>query len=149
MIRPARILISAPALPIDTPGLRRPTIAMVFPQRSVSAVRGKGAKKSTWLPGAKMEEKSNDAGSTPATVTGSLSMVNGRPTIDRSEAKRRSQNPWLNKTALGPCHLHSSAVNCRPSSGSTPSTGKKLQETGTLLRRSGVPCPPRMLSPTP
>ena len=66
-----------------------------------------------------------------------------------SEPKRRSHRPWLNSTALGPCHLHSSAVKRRPYCGCTPSTWKKFSETGTPLSRSGSPLPLSRLSPTP
>ena len=76
-------------------------------------------------------------------------MVSERPTIPGSEPNRRSHRPWLNSTALGPCHLHSSAVNSLPSCGWMPSIWKKFSETGTPLSRSGSPWPLSRLSPTP
>jgi hypothetical protein len=113
----ARIVTSACALLIATPGFKRPTIAMVFPQRLVSGLSGNGKYRSKWLPGAKTEAISNEAGSTPATVTGSSLMVSVRPAMPASEPNLRVHRPWLNSTALGPCHLHSSAVNILPSCG--------------------------------
>ena len=102
-----------------------------------------------WLPGAKTDEKSNEAGSTPTTVYGSSFRVRFRPVIPGSAAKRLSHSPWLSSTALGPCHLHSSALNSRPICGSTPSTWKKFPDTGTPLSRSGSPRPVSVMSPTP
>src|SRR5258708_11612273 len=61
------------ALCTETPGLSRPTIARVLPQRLVSSVRGNGKYRSMRLPGAKTEPKSNEAGRTPTTVTGESS----------------------------------------------------------------------------
>jgi hypothetical protein len=73
---------------------------MVFPHRLVSLLSGNGKYRSKWLPGAKTEAMSNEAGSTPATVTGSSLMVSARPTIPASEPNLRSHRPWLNSTAL-------------------------------------------------
>src|SRR5437899_4337897 len=102
---------SAAALPGDTPGLRRPTIASVLPHRLVSWLIGNGKYRSIWLPGANTEAKSNDAGRTPTTVVGSSFKVSGRPTIAGSDPKRLSQD--RKSTRLNSSHLGISyAVFC-------------------------------------
>ncbi len=93
------------------------------------------------LPGAKIDPKSNDAGITPTTVTGASSSVSVRPTIPGSDAKRRTHSPWLSSTTFGPFHLHSSAVNCRPSCGS------HTQQREEILRHRHAAEPLRLALP--
>jgi hypothetical protein len=128
----------------------QPSMAIVFPVGLVLSVSGQGIKMSIAVFGAKMLAKSNEAGSTPTTVTGLLSRINFRPTMFGSEANRLRQKLWLNNMAGGAEYLpwHSSLVNDLPIAGSTPSVAKKLSVTGTLLRRSGSPAPVISLSPT-
>ena len=93
MICAASTRTSAWAWSAETPGARRPIIAIVFPHRLVSGVNGNGKNRSKWLPGAKTEPKSNEAGSTPTTVYGRLFSVSDVPTIAGSEANRRCHRP--------------------------------------------------------
>ena len=126
-----------------------PTIASVLPQRFVSVVSGNGSYMSTFVPGAKIVPKSNDAGSTPTMVTGPPSNFSTLPTMFGSAANFRLQRPSLSIAARGPFQTHSSALNCRPTCGSTPSSGKKFCVTGTLVSRSGCPSPINFASPGP
>ena len=79
LICPATVRISACAWSTETPGVSRPIIAIVLPQRLVSWLSGKGKYRSKWLPGANTEAKSNDAGSTPTTVCASSLSVSDVP----------------------------------------------------------------------
>ena len=145
----AMVCVSACACAAVTPGLRRPIIAIVLPQRLVSGASANGKYRSKCVPGANTDAKSNDAGRTPMTVVASSFSVSDDPTTAGSDAKRRVHRPWLRRTAFGPFHFTSSAVNVRPSAGCTPRIWKKLSDTGTALSRSGSPRPVSIVSPTP
>jgi hypothetical protein len=108
---------------------------------SVSAVSGNGEKRSTRLPGVKTDVKSNDAGITPTTLTGSPFNWIDLPTISRLDAKRFFHKASVRITAAGPPLLHSSELKVRPTCGSTPSRWKKFSVTGTAVKRSGSPAP--------
>src|SRR6266511_2964642 len=120
----------------ETPGLSRPTTESVFPHRSVSSVIGNGTSISTFEPGEKTDEKSNDDGNTPTTSVGSLLSEMERPTTPASPPKRLCQKACVRSTAFLPFHLHSSAANPRPICGWTPNTSRKYCDTPTPLRRS-------------
>jgi hypothetical protein len=108
---------SARALSTVARGFNRPTTPSIFPWRFVSSLSGKGKNRSRRLPGAKTVPKSNDSGKTPTTVTGASFKVSLRPTMPVSDANRRFHSRLLNSTALGPFHLHSSALNGLPKMG--------------------------------
>src|SRR3954452_1143279 len=122
---------------------------IVFPCGFVLSATGQGIKISIGVPGAKTLAKSNDAGSTPTTVTGRLFNISLRPTTLGSEANRDRQNLWLNRVAVGAEYVpwHSSVVNDLPIAGCTPSNAKRFPVTGTLVRRSGSPVPVSSWSP--
>src|SRR5437868_7879834 len=122
---------SADAAARLTLGFNRAITDSVLPWRFVSGVRGKGVNTSIREPGAKIDPKSNDGGSTPTTIVDApLSMI-GFPTIPGSEAKRRSHRAWLISAAFGPFQALSSALNPRPIIGRTPRKGKNFCVTRT------------------
>ncbi len=122
-----------------TPGFRRATIEIVLPHWSVSSLIGNARRKSTGTEGKKIEEKSNDRGSTPTTSRGVSPIRTLVPTIPGSPAKRLIQNPCVRMIASGPPQVPSSGVKFRPTTGSMPSTSRKLSETSAAISCSAGP----------
>ena len=111
----------------------------VLPFRLCCSLRAYGAKRSTFVPGANTDAKSNDAGNTPITRTGALLIVKTRPTIASSAANCSRHVFSVSIVVAALLSRHSSALNDRPSRGVTPRKGKKLQVTGTRVRRCVSP----------
>ena len=109
------------------PGLKRATSARMLPDSRMSS-RMAGPKRSDFAPGAKTEPKSKVGGSTPMTVTGSLSRVMAWPTMPVSAANCLRQNSIVGCTT-GAHLLQLIGEKWRPSIGWTPRVGKKFPTT--------------------
>ena len=96
-------------------------------------------KRSTLPPGVNTDAKSNDAGNTPITCTGASLIVTTRPTTDGSAANCSRHVLSVSSVFSALLSRHSSALNDRPSRGATPRNEKKLQVTGTRVRRCVSP----------
>jgi hypothetical protein len=97
--------VSACACAAVTPGFSRPIIAIVLPQRFVSGLSGNGKVQIEVAARREDGAKSNDAGSTPTTVSARRSASATIPTIAGSDAKRRAQSAWLEHHRLRPVPL--------------------------------------------
>ena len=115
----------------EIPGFSRPIIAIVLPQRLVSGLSGKGKYRSKWLPGAKTDAKSNDAGSTPTTVMRLVVQCQRRADDGRIRVEAPLPEPVTEHHGLRPVPRHSSALKIRPSWG------------GRRARRRSSPTPAR------
>ena len=73
--------------------------------------------------------KRKDAGMTPTTVALTPSSVTALPTTPGSEPKRRRHSEWPRTTTPSRPGASSSSSSARPCAGSTPSSGKRLDET--------------------
>ena len=122
-IRSATASSAAPACSNDCPGASRPTTCSQRSLRSshCAAVSPMGRQKSTTP---NTIGASICSGITPITVTGSRSTWIVRPMIARSPPNRVCQSRWLINTTALPGRS-SASLNQRPSSGGTPSVGKK------------------------